>query len=451
MTQRKISFELFAGLWNARQNQATPRLHCRMASWLSQQARAEQKRLLLMAFRGSGKSTLVGLFCAWLLSFNPDLRILVVAADEELAEHMVRHVRGILEIHPLTGDLLPVHRKEWAADRLTVKRPMISRDPSLRAAGITSNITGARADIIICDDVEVPKTCDSAWKREQLRTRLNELDFILTPDGMMLYIGTPHTEDSLYKKDGFLKHFQRLEIPLDIRSWPERFTPKIIDNIRSSVGPRIFASQMELQNLSLTQARLNPDLLQFYDDDIPERIIAQRCYWDPAFGHDKGDASVIAYVAFNHSNNAYLHDLLYLKTETDNAAQGQCRNVVDFLICHKLKQIHIEGNGLGQFLPGLLRQALRDADYSCAVHIVNNTTNKAQRLLQAFDARLAAKAFFIRENLRHSGFIEEMKDWQPNQPNPKDDALDAVAGALLHQPPVAHRNFAHQFFLQDDS
>ena len=54
-------------------------------------------------------------------------------------------------------------------------------------------------NIIICDDVEVPNTSNNRQKREMLRTRLRELDFILSPNGTMIYIGTPHAVDTIYK------------------------------------------------------------------------------------------------------------------------------------------------------------------------------------------------------------------------------------------------------------
>jgi hypothetical protein len=56
-----------------------------------------------------------------------------------------------------------------------------------------------RADLIICDDVEVPNTSNTAQKRENLRERLRELDFILSPSGTMIYIGTPHAYDTIYR------------------------------------------------------------------------------------------------------------------------------------------------------------------------------------------------------------------------------------------------------------
>ena len=38
-------------------------------------------------------------------------------------------------------------------------------------------------------------------KRANLRERLRELDFILSPNGAMIYIGTPHTYDTIYRTE----------------------------------------------------------------------------------------------------------------------------------------------------------------------------------------------------------------------------------------------------------
>ena len=61
---------------------------------------AGQKGLLILAFRGAGKSTLTGFYAAWLLFCNPSLRIFLVAAEQSLAVKMSAHVRRILETHP---------------------------------------------------------------------------------------------------------------------------------------------------------------------------------------------------------------------------------------------------------------------------------------------------------------------------------------------------------------
>ena len=156
-------------------------------------------RGLLQAFRHSGKSTVVGIFVACVLRLHPETRILVLSAESNLASRMVAHVRHILENHPMCTDLVPTTKKEWAHDCITVKRPIGIREPSVICQGVHGNITGMRADLIICDDVEVPNTSNTAQKRTALRERLRELDFILSPTGTMIYIGTPHTLDTIYR------------------------------------------------------------------------------------------------------------------------------------------------------------------------------------------------------------------------------------------------------------
>ena len=130
---------------------------------------------------------------------RPESRILILSAESGLASRMVNHIKNIMENHPYCSDILPDVKKEWGAHKMTIKRPIGIREPSVICQGITGNITGMRADLIICDDVEVPNTCNTQQKRNNLRERLHELDFILSPHGSMIYIGTPHTKDTIYQ------------------------------------------------------------------------------------------------------------------------------------------------------------------------------------------------------------------------------------------------------------
>lgn len=193
------AFYDFMNTWNHYINMETPAHHRRMMQFLVDVWCGEKRRGLLMAFRHSGKSTVVGIFAACVLYLHPETRILILSAESGLATRMVNHIRNILENHPLCVDLIPKNKKEWASGRITINRPIGIREPSVICQGIHGNITGSRADLIICDDVEVPNTCNTAQKREMLRERLRELDFILSPGGTMIYIGTPHTMDTIYR------------------------------------------------------------------------------------------------------------------------------------------------------------------------------------------------------------------------------------------------------------
>lgn len=189
----------FMDVWNRYINMTTPTHHQNIMNFLVDVLENKPHRGLLTAFRHSGKSTVVGIFVACVLYMRPNTRILVLSAETTLAARMVNHIRNILENHPLCVDMIPKNKKEWASGRITINRSVGIREPSVICQGIHGNITGSRADLIICDDVEVPNTCNTAQKREMLRERLRELDFILSPNGTMIYIGTPHTTDTIYR------------------------------------------------------------------------------------------------------------------------------------------------------------------------------------------------------------------------------------------------------------
>ena len=187
--------------WNKMLGLKTPKHHEQIIKFLVDVFNNEPHRGLLNAFRHSGKSTVVGVFAACVLYYKPQTRILILSAETSLASRMVSHIKNVLENHPWCGDILPDVKKEWGTHKIMIKRPIGIREPSVICQGISGNITGLRSDLIICDDVEVPNTCNTQQKRINLRERLRELDFILSPHGSMIYIGTPHTQDTIYKTE----------------------------------------------------------------------------------------------------------------------------------------------------------------------------------------------------------------------------------------------------------
>jgi len=449
----------FAWIWNHVQHQPTPAPHRRIARWLQARHDGGDQRLLLMAFRGCGKSTMVGLFCAWRLLRAPDTRILVLAADQALAVKMVAQVRRILERHPLCKPLLRDGPGEWAMDRFTVARRAVLRDPSMLAQGLTGNITGARADLIICDDVEVANNCDTPAKRDELRTRLGECEFILVPGGTLLFVGTPHAAETIYAppaEGAFLQGYRRFTLPLldtnGDSAWPERFTASGIAALRSRVGPLAFARQMLLQPVAESALRLDPALIIRYAEEpeyreaggraqlslLGRRLLSGGGFWDPAYGRPGvGDASVLACVYVDGEANSYLHRLAYLTHDPDSAtdpATQQCRAVAAVLRDLLLPVVRVETNGLGRFLPALLRRELARASIACTVLDHSSRRAKAERILSAFDPALAGRRLHAHAGIFRTGFAAEMAAWRPDAANGRDDALDAVAGCLLNEP-----------------
>jgi hypothetical protein len=463
---RDVSFPEFLWIWNRLQGPETPELHLNMARWLGTHHDNGSVKLLLMAFRAAGKSTVLGLFCAWLLLRDSNLRILVLAAEFELACKMVRNVKRIIERHPLTLGLKPARLDQWASDQFTVTRSVVLRDPSVLARGIGANITGSRAEVVICDDVEVPNTSDTPPKRADLRSRLSEIDYVLTPGGLQLFAGTPHSYYTIYAKSAraevdesvpFLSDFQRLELPIltagGVSQWPERFPESDIADLKRRHGPNKFSGQMMLQPVNISAGRLDPDRMQPYDAALvyTERngsavltlgdvtLASASCWWDPSYGASaNGDGSVIAIVFSDRDGGYWLHDLQYLQVDphsgVDEATQ-QCRQVAAFLRRNRAPSVNVEVNGVGRFLPGLLRREMGLAGVGGAVVERSSHQPKDVRIVDGFDALLAAGALNARRAIWETPFVMEMREWRPGGGyNGPDDGLDAVSGCLLSEP-----------------
>jgi hypothetical protein len=462
----EVNFPEFLWMWNHLQGSETPTLHLTMARWLGTRHGKADTKLLLMAFRAAGKSTVLGLFCAWLLLRNPNVRILVLAAEFELACKMVRNIKRIIERHPLTMDLKPARLEQWASDQFTVNRSVVLRDPSVLARGIGANITGSRAEVVICDDVEVPNTSDTPPKRADLRSRLSEIDYVLTPGGLQLYAGTPHSYYTIYAKSvrpevgetaPFLSGFQRLELPIltpgGVSRWPERFPETDIADLKRRHGPNKFSGQMMLRPVNISAGRLDPDRIRPYDAELiymdrnglatltlgDVTLASASCWWDPSYGASAGgDGSVIAIVFTDRNGGYWLHDIRYLRVDStsvvDEATQ-QCRQVASFLRENRAPSVNIEVNGVGRFLPGLLRREMGLAGIGGAVVERSSHQPKDVRIVDGFDALLAAGALNARRAIWETPFVMEMREWRPGGGySGPDDGLDAVSGCLLSEP-----------------
>jgi hypothetical protein len=187
----KVTFLVFFLIWAERQRWTVPDVHVRACHWLETCG----DLALLRCFRGFGKSTILAIYNAWRYYQNPTHRILHQGDQDKTAYKTSRDTKAVILRHPLTRHMVDT-RGETAF--WWVPGNEDERNPSMQASGILTNITSSRADEVQNDDVEVPRNIATPEAREKLRYRLSEQTFILVPGGRTLYIGTPHTHDSLY-------------------------------------------------------------------------------------------------------------------------------------------------------------------------------------------------------------------------------------------------------------
>lgn len=316
----KISFLAFHLVYAKLRGWKVPDIHVRACDWLEHCG----LHAVMLCFRGFAKSTLLAEYNAWRYYKDHTYRILHQGADDQMAYKTSRDTQRVLRTHPFCKGLLP--DRPGPVEQWWVSGSNDQRNASMFAKGITSTTTSSRADECQNDDVEVPKNITNPENREKMRDRLGEQVHIMVPGARHLFIGTPHTHDSLYDEHvrlganllkiqmfgrehrienatnrtyvlpfvpeviffGIHEGARLLAAGVDFRlvgkqitfttppnglvdlyaecAWPERFDAKeLLSRRKKTRTINAWDSQYQLHSKPLTQTRLDPDRIKVYD------------------------------------------------------------------------------------------------------------------------------------------------------------------------------------------
>lgn len=173
-------------------------------------------RFIIQGFRGVAKSYLTCAYAVWQLWKNPQIKVLVVSASKDRADANAVFIKRIITLLPFLKELLPTDKQRNTQNVFDVGLAVPDISPSVKSVGITGQITGSRADLLIADDVEIPNNSATQVQRDKLNESVKEFDSILKPGGQILYLGTPQSEMSLYnelQKRGYTARVWTVEYP----------------------------------------------------------------------------------------------------------------------------------------------------------------------------------------------------------------------------------------------
>jgi len=196
--------------WNHLSLPAPTPIQYEIAEWMQKGPR----RGVLQGFRGVGKSWICSAFVVHQLLLDPQKNILVVSASKNRADDFSTFTLRLIHEMEILGHLKPTDKQRFSKISFDVGPAQASHAPSVKSLGITSQLTGSRADIIVADDVEVPNNSATQSMRDKLSEQVKEFEAILKPDddSRILFLGTPQCEDSIYNK--------MLERDYEMRIWP---------------------------------------------------------------------------------------------------------------------------------------------------------------------------------------------------------------------------------------
>jgi len=217
------------------------------------------KRLQIQAFRGVGKSWITGAFVLWTLFKDPEKKIMIISASKERADNMsiflqklIIETQWLKHLQPKSDD------SRWSRISFDVNCSP-HQAPSVKSVGITGQLTGSRADLMILDDIEVPGNSMTELMREKLLQLCTEAESILTPksDSRIMYLGTPQTVFTVYRKLA-----ERSYRPF---VWPAR-VPRKLSNYEGLLAPQL---QSQIDEGADPWDVTDPD--RFDNDDLIER------------------------------------------------------------------------------------------------------------------------------------------------------------------------------------
>lgn len=389
-------------------------LHRELQEFLS----AHRKALVELP-RDHGKSTQICGRILWELGHAPNLRVKLVCSTDALSAERTRFLRDAIAGNARLRVVFPLLKPAtpWAAESFAVVRTVESIGPSVAAFGIGSASTGARADLLVCDDIVDVAAVYSRAERDNVTAIFHDnLLNLLEPDGRFWALFTPwHADDcnARLKKNGSYAHFRRA-IGSDLApAWPEKWPREKLEERKREIGEAAFARGYRLTPIAESEILIRPEWVQYWSESHStfDHVILSI---DPATGANaKADNSAL--VVLGRVGN----EILCLATVARRVASPELVALIDEMDqLWNPDTILFESNGPFLAMKDLL---VHHARFGPKVKSIVQTREKV--------ARVAAFAVTV-ENGRFKLKVEQTELFREMTTFPfgeRDDLVDAVA------------------------
>lgn len=411
-----------------------------------------------MTSRGAFKSSIDVLDCVQAIICDPDIRILILTAEKNLATAFAEEVRNyftVVDGSPTEFQLLfpefcvPAGKREKSNEFTTPARRTYRKEPSIWANSIGSNLPGWHCDILKLDDVV---TNTNAAEPDQIEKLIKDVNFarkLVDPGGYTDVIGTPYAPNDLYydiQKHGepdSLKTLIRpawtvkptatlkttselLETDVELL-FPSRLTFKFLRKEQRR-DPVTFDSQYLINPRSASRFVFTEDMVR--DAILPWQAIPQRlnyyAAWDLAYKSGiTNNSAAGAIIAVDEQARLYLMDLVWGKFDQSELTF----QIADVARRHPLQLCAIEeANGV-RWLESEIDRAAQRLGVKVPIHWLPVDRQKDAKMIRV--ARLAQlfkeKRLFISSGCPHiDDIIEQFANFSGSK-NGVDDIPDCIS------------------------
>jgi len=313
-----------------------------------------QEDLFVVAFRGSGKSTIVTTaYPIWAMSGKLNKRfILIICQTKEQAKIHMNSIKQELEYNSLLKkDLGPFKEEsgEWTAESLR----FTDSGAKIMVASIEQSIRGLRnnenrPDLIILDDIEDMSSTRTRYRRDKT---YNWLKSELIPAGdrgtRLVAVGNLLHEDSLLKRIEEEIKEKKIEgkfmtIPIIDESgksfWPGKYPSEIeIQNEKKKIGNEVaWRREYLLEIVSDFESPIFREWIQYYGNlPSPNEVTSVRIAIDPAIS-EKSTADCTAMVVgictnYGNTSKIHIHPLIINEKMNFPKTIEKCRELNNYL------------------------------------------------------------------------------------------------------------------------
>jgi len=405
-------------------------------------------RCIISAFRGVGKSWITASYVLWRLLLDNQLNILVVSASKNRADDFSTFCLRLMAEMPILKHLYPKGDQRQSKISFDVAPALASQQPSVKSLGITSQLTGARSNIIVADDIETSGNTQTQFMRDKLGEAIKEFEAIIKPqdDSRIIFLGTPQHEFSIYSKlqeRGYKTRYWTSRYPSEkqllsygsnlapiiLNTWsnemvgkptdPTRFDEKDLLEREASYGRIAFNLQFQLDT-SLSDLDRYPlklsdlSVMTLNPEDAPEKVVwassPELKHNDLPFVGLQGDGyfrpmqiqgSYLPYTGSvmsidpsgvgrdetAYSVTKFLNGNIYL-SDIGGFNSGYSEHTLSKLVQvakkHKVKKILIEQN-FGQGMFNELLKPYLQKEYPCTIESIHQQSNKHRRILDTLE------------------------------------------------------------------
>ena len=433
------------------------------------------KNQLLLLPRGHQKSHTLAVWAAWWITKNPETTILYISATAQLAEDQLFAIKSILGsakykkywpemLNPEEGK-----REKWAATGISVDHPKrrseLVRDPTVRTAGLTTNIAGWHADVVVADDVVVPDNAYTVEGRRNCGRAMSQITSIKNAGGLIKACGTRyHAVDQYhlwknmkeinFNDDGdVIGETPVWEIKEEVVEtdgvfiWPRTtrkdgksfgFNRKILERIKAEYTDTTqFYSQYYNDPNAVDNEAISSDKFQYYDKGkvthsngkvyVNNRPLRTFCSVDFAYSlNKKADFTAVTTIGVAEDGNIYVLDVDRFKT---NKINNYFDSIMEAYAKWGFRKLRLEVTAAQSIIAEEIKGRIRQEGVSISVDMYRPPTsgvNKEERINMILQPKYDNLQVWHFEGGITPLLEEELTLSKP----PHDDMKDALASAI---------------------